>query len=92
MLEASNPERGHLRAYRLEAGIDLFGDWLVDVTYGRIGAGGRTIRYLARDEAEAKKLVRQSLERRDTARKRIGVGYQIKELSDPAGWVSSCQL
>ena len=88
-LEACNPERGHKRAYRLEAGTDLFGDWLVDVTYGRIGPGGRTIRYLARDEAEAKKLVQQSLKRRGTARKRIGVGYQIKELSDPAGWIDS---
>ena len=33
MIEASNPEKGHLRAYRLEAGTDLFGAWLVDVTY-----------------------------------------------------------
>ena len=60
--------------------------WLVDVTYGRIGARGRTIRTLARDEAEARKLVRQSLRRRGTARKRIGVGYELKELSDPEGW------
>ncbi len=27
-LEARNPERGHYRAYRLEAAPDLFGVWL----------------------------------------------------------------
>jgi hypothetical protein len=89
MLEARNPESGHYRAYRLEAGQDLFGTWLVDMTYGRIGSRGRTLRYLARDEAEAKKLVRRSLRKRGTVRKRIGVEYQIKELSDPAGWLRS---
>ena len=39
-LEARDPAHGHFRAYRLEAGTDLFGAWLVDVTYGRIGAQG----------------------------------------------------
>lgn len=86
ILEACDPERGRFRAYRLEAGTDLFGAWLVDVTYGRIGTRGRTIRYLARDEEDSKRLVRQSMKRRGTARKRIGVGYQLKEMSDPAGW------
>ena len=46
----------------------------------------RTIRTLARDEAEARKLVRQSLRRRGTAGC-IGVGYELKELSDPEGWL-----
>jgi len=36
-LEACDPARGRFRAYRIEAGTDLLGDWLVDVTYGRIG-------------------------------------------------------
>lgn len=87
MLEARNPESGHFRSYRLEAGTDLFGDWLVDVTFGRIGARGRTLRYLASDEAEARKLVRQSLRRRGTARKRIGVCYKLKELTAPEEWL-----
>ncbi len=25
--EAKNPEKGHLRAYRIDAGPDLFGRW-----------------------------------------------------------------
>jgi hypothetical protein len=30
-LEACDPARGCFRAYRIEAGTDLLGDWLVDV-------------------------------------------------------------
>jgi hypothetical protein len=26
-LEAKNPEEGHLRAYEIDAGQDLFGQW-----------------------------------------------------------------
>jgi hypothetical protein len=37
-LQACDPARGIFRAYCIEAGMDLFGDWLVDVTYGRIGS------------------------------------------------------
>jgi hypothetical protein len=40
-LEARDPARDCWRAYRIEAGLDLLGDWLVDVTYGRIGSRGR---------------------------------------------------
>ena len=44
ILEARDPALGRFRAYRLEAGTDLLGDWLVDVTYGRSGTRGRRIR------------------------------------------------
>ena len=36
-LEARDPASDCFRSYRLEAGPDLFGTWLVDATYGRIG-------------------------------------------------------
>ena len=77
---------GRFRAYRLEAGTDLFGDWLVDITYRRIGTKGRRIRYALLDEAQAKKLVRETLRRRATARKRIGVPYSFCQLIDPYQW------
>ena len=86
MLEARDPALGRFRAYRLEAGTDLLGDWLVDVTFGRIGTKGRRIRYAVKDEAEAKKLVRETLRRRATARKRIGVAYSFRQLIDPHQW------
>jgi hypothetical protein len=86
VLEARDPSRGIARAYRLEAGTDLFGAWLVEVTFGRIGTRGRTVRYAVRDEAEARKLVARTLRRRAGAPKRIGVGYRFRELLDPGQW------
>jgi hypothetical protein len=41
LLEARDPAQGRFRSYRLEAGIDLYVVWLVDVTSGRIGTRGR---------------------------------------------------
>jgi WGR domain len=54
-LQACDPSQGRFRAYRIEAGTDLLGDWLVDVTYGRIGTRGRIVRYVAADETGARK-------------------------------------
>jgi hypothetical protein len=87
-LEACDPARGRFRAYHIEAAIDLLGDWLVDVTYGRIGTSGRTIRHVASDEADARRIVRQYLQRRATAPKRIGVAYQFTDLLDPREWLT----
>jgi hypothetical protein len=85
-LEARDPALGRLRAYHPEAGTDLLGDWLVDITYGRIGTPGRRIRHAVRDEADARKLVRESLRRRASAKKCIGVPYRFCELKDPGRW------
>jgi hypothetical protein len=88
LLEAHDPALGRFRSYRLEAGTDLFGTWLVEVEYGRIGAAGRRLRYVAGDEAEARKLVHKSIRRRATAKRRIGVAYRFRELVDPWQWLS----
>jgi predicted DNA-binding WGR domain protein len=87
-LEARDPTKGHFRSYRLEAGTDLLGNWLVDITYGRIGTRGRRVRHVASNAAEAKKLVKHALRRRSTAKKRIGTGYRFLELHDPNAWFS----
>ncbi len=87
LLEAREPALGRFRSYRLEAGTDLLGAWLVEVTFGRIGAPGRCVRYVAGDETEARKLVRQSLRRRASAKQRIGVSYRFRELIDPWQWM-----
>jgi WGR domain len=86
LLEARDPSLGRFRAYLLEAGTDLFGAWLVDVTYGRIGTRGRRIRYVVQDENAARKLVRENLRRRATAERRIGVAYQFRQIVDPKKW------
>jgi WGR domain-containing protein len=86
MLEARDPTLGRFRAYRLEAGTDLLGDWLVEITYGRIGTRGRHIRYAVQDETQARKLVCDTLRRRASARKRIGVAHRFCQLIDPHQW------
>lgn len=86
-LEARNPDRGHFRAYQIDAGIDLLGDWIVDITFGRIGSPGRTIRQTVISEAEAQAFVQRVIRRRRAAKTRIGVAYQILDLHDPDGWL-----
>lgn len=71
--EARDPARNIARSYRIVAGQDLFGDWVAELTYGRIGAKGRTKAVLAADEAAARRYVRQCLNKRKSAPKRIGV-------------------
>lgn len=87
LLEARDPALGRFRSYRLEAGTDLFGAWLVEITYGRIGTSGRRLRYVVGSEEEARQLVNRTLRRRATARKRIGISYRFRELADPWEWV-----
>jgi len=41
-LEARAPERNIWRSYCIAAGQDIFGDWMVELTYGRICAKGYT--------------------------------------------------
>jgi hypothetical protein len=43
LLEASDPARNRWRSYHIAAGQDLFGDWVVELTYGRIGVGYETV-------------------------------------------------
>ncbi len=88
-LEAISPERDCYRAYRIEAGTDLLGDWLVEITFGRIGRAGNLVRYCVPSETAARKLVKATLAKRATAERRIGVGYQIRELQVPKTWALS---
>lgn len=85
-LEAKNPGKGHMRSYRMDAGQDLFGQWNIEVSFGRIGRRERSVTYSAADDAAAAAIVRHYLHRRASAPKRIGVPYQIRELCDPKEW------
>ena len=87
-LEAKNPDKGNFRAYEIDAGPDLLGQWQIEVRYGRIGRRGRSVTYSAADDAGAAAIIRHCLHRRVTAPKRIGVPYQIRELCDPKEWVA----
>ena len=67
ILEARNPARRCWRQYRVEAGTDLFGVWVVEISYGRIGTTGRSRCFVVRDEGEARHLARSILKRRASA-------------------------
>ncbi|MGE5756059.1 MAG: WGR domain-containing protein [Planctomycetaceae bacterium] len=60
-LGARNPARRCSRHYRVEAGTDLFGVCVVEISYGRIGTAGRSRCYVLRDEEEARHLARSIL-------------------------------
>ena len=85
-LAAIDDPRNCRRRYRVEAGQDLFGTWLVTITFGRLGASGRTIVHVAGDEQQARKLVRASLRLRATAPRRIGVAYRERARSASPAW------
>lgn len=75
-LQARDPAANRLRAWRLEAGRDLFGAWTTEVQFGRIGRAGRTLQRSFAAEAELRAFVRARLRRRATAPARIGVAYR----------------
>ncbi len=89
ILHADAPVLNRRRAYRLEIGRDLLVDWWVEVTFGRIGRAGRTMRFAARDEVEAREILLACLARRMSAPRRIGVGYEERSWFDPQGWGAS---
>jgi predicted DNA-binding WGR domain protein len=78
LLNADYPDLNIRRSYFIEAGQDLFGDWIVEINYGRIGCKGRKKVTLLKNEEEAKKIVKKHLKKRESAIKRIGVSYVIK--------------
>lgn len=85
-LEARAPERDCFRAYRIAAGKDLFGAWLVEMTYGRIGTSGRTKARSFNNLDAAAAEVRSCLRRRATAPQRIGTAYVLMAIERAAEW------
>jgi predicted DNA-binding WGR domain protein len=85
-LEARSAVHRCYRAYAIDVGRDLFGAWLVDMSYGRIGTTGRSkIRSFATIE-DAQDQVRACLRRRSTAPRRIGVAYNVRRVDRNESW------
>jgi predicted DNA-binding WGR domain protein len=88
-LEAHAPAFRCHRAYEIAVSQDLFGIWLTEMTYGRIGAAGRTkTRSFARIE-DATSAVDASLRRRATLPRRLGVAYRLRSIESAAIWSSA---
>jgi len=76
-LQARFPEKNIFRAYSLWVGQDLLGDWLLRITYGRIGAKGTTKTYLCSSREDALYKVKTILKRRQSSYKRIQCYYKL---------------
>jgi predicted DNA-binding WGR domain protein len=84
LLQGRNAEANRHRAWRVEAGRDLFGKWMVRVSFGRIGCRGRTFAREFASEDEACAYVRDGLRRRKGAIRRCGVEYRVVDASPAA--------
>ena len=80
-LEARDPARNIWRYYTLGIERTLFNDYAVRSMYGRIGETGRHRCYHFRTLAEARHKYHQLLHKRLHAQSRIGVNYQVVNLS-----------
>jgi predicted DNA-binding WGR domain protein len=86
-LEARSAAHRCFRAYEIELGTDLFGAWMVEMSYGRIGALGRTkVRSFSTTE-QAQAQVRTCLRKRATAPRRIGVAYRVRRTDGCTTWL-----
>ena len=92
LLDANYPELNIRRSYLIEAGEDIFGEWVVEINYGRIGCKGRKKVFLMDCEEDAKKEVKKRLKKRERLVKRIGVGYSVKQIYGNDWFESTSQL
>jgi len=75
--EAHHGERNHHRRYEVRIGRDLFDDWTVAISYGRVGQGGQERRYGSAQAETLRAIVRERLRRRLSAPSRIGCRYRL---------------
>jgi hypothetical protein len=87
-LQAVSPQAQHRRAYEIHVGSDLFGQLVVTIDFGVIGARGQRRVHLVADIAEAQVVVRRALRRRLSAPRRIGVPYRVITCHDPGCWLA----
>lgn len=86
-LQAVDPAQRMARGYELSVGRDLFGLWVVEVRYGRLGARGRLQRLSAIDESGAAAIVTERLRRRATLIQRKDVAYVLTWVSGDVEWL-----
>lgn len=83
-LEAVNPAAGCSRAYRITVTQDLFGVYVVETRYGRIGSYGHSLSRSFVERDAARGFVDVCLRRRQSAPRRIGTEYVVKSVWEAA--------
>ena len=86
MLEARSAVHRCFRAYGIDVSRDLFGAWMVEMSYGRIGTIGRTKVRSFRTTEQAQAQVDVCLRKRSTAPRRIGVDYRVRRIVRSEEW------
>ena len=76
-LIAVDPARNVRRRYAICVTPDLFGAYIVETSWGRIGTRGQSKCLSFPDRAGAERHVAAILRRRGTAENRIGVPYRL---------------
>ncbi len=87
-MEARDPSRNQARAYTLEAELDLWGDFVVSTSFGRIGTRGRTHRQAFASADEALPTIRSILSKRLKTSKKRSIPYTILSMQDPNALVT----
>jgi predicted DNA-binding WGR domain protein len=75
-LQAIDPARNIARDYQIYAARDLFGHWIIETYWGRIGTRGQQKTHSFMEVKQAAKFIRTTLARRANTRRRFGVAYQ----------------
>lgn len=87
-LQAQNRSRNVARHYALDVTPDLFGSWIIEISYGRIGSRGRQQTLSAVGRQEARQVVRSRLQRRSTLPYRVGARYKVERIEGDAWWMA----
>ena len=84
--EAHHPEKNHHRRYSIRIGRDLLDDWTLTIGHGRIGQAGQETQFASPQAVEIQAIVRERLQRRLSAPRRIGCSYQLALLDAAPGF------
>ena len=76
-LQAKNPPKNIFRWYSLRVDQNLFGEWCLSISYGRIRQRGQSKHYSWPDMASLIIQMKAILRKRFNATKRIGCNYEI---------------
>ena len=79
-LQAINPDLNIARSYHLRMGKDLLGEFMLKISYGRIGHKPSQKVFSFTSQQECLQRTRHYLKKRSTAYKRIGCSYEVIHL------------
>jgi WGR domain len=78
-LQAKNPERNIARRYSMLLTQDLFGAWILKITFGCSGRKGTEMSYAFPSKEGAYQKLKPILKKRASAQNRLGCPYQLIE-------------